>query len=169
MKKHVTLLFCLVSILYVFEGCSKEIPGPSGGLENTKWIPVHAIGRLDAGNLTITWDGDIDQDGCLKTTYMRDGAEIEYELVFDGYHFFKVKNKNLFSTFRLYMSSTESTPRGYYVKEGSLYLETLSSIGDSSSSMEIESKPTGKYETHIIEDFSADYITFDGVTYKRTH
>lgn len=166
MKKIIAIVPCLVSLLCLFEGCSKEIPGPSGGLDNTRWIPVYAEGRLDAGGLSITWDGDIDQDGCLTATYMKDGVEVEYEMVFDGYHFFKEKKKNLFSTFRLYTPGTESTPRGYYVKDDSLYLETLSTIGDPSSSMMEEPKPTGKYEAHIIKEFSADYLTFDGVTYK---
>lgn len=166
MKKFIAIVSSLVSLLCLFEGCSKESPGPSGGLDNTRWIPVYAKGSLDAGDLSITWDGDIDQDGCLKATYMKDGAEIEYELIFDGYHFFKEKKKNLFSTFRLYTPGTESTPRGYYVKDDSLYLETLSTSGGASASAPEDPKPTGKYEAHIIKEFSADYLTFDGVTYK---
>lgn len=168
MKKFVSSVVCLVSVFFLFENCSKEIPGPSGGLEDTRWIPIHAKGSINVGDISIAWDGDIDQDGCLMTTYLKDGAEIEYGLVFDGYHFFKDKKTNLFSTFCLSSPRTESAPRRYYNDGNSIYLETLSFSGVGSSSSWVDNpQPTGKYEAHKLDEFSADCIAFDGVTYKR--
>lgn len=153
--------------MFAVTSCSKEVPGPSGGLIDTKWIPVHAKGSVNSVDYSIVWDDDVNPDGSLTVKYMRNGEEVVFDLLFDGYYFFKDKNKNLFLNFRPSMPSVKSIQRRYYVKDGSLYLETLSTIGDPSSSMMEEPKPTGQYKAYILTEFSADYITFDGVTYKR--
>ena len=168
MIKTKEILFCLVSILFLFTCCTKEEPGPSGGLKDTVWIPVHAKGKFDTVGYTIEWDDDLKPDGTLMIVYERDGVETEFPMTFPAYKFYHEKRENLYMTFRVSSEYEKPISKKYYfIQNGKLYLEKSSHDGYSSSSAPQGLKPIGRYEEYVIENFTKDYITFGGVTYKR--
>ena len=166
MKKSV--LFLGIVFALILCACSKEEPGPSGGLNDTTWVPVWSKGEIVAPEYTVSWDGPVDDSGCLNSTYERDGRIIEYSRSFVGYHFYRDKRTNLYSTFSPGLQNTGGTPGKYYVEGGKLYLERIASSGSPySSASHSDPEPTGVYESYVLEEFTPDRMTFSGVTYEK--
>lgn len=154
-------------LFFLLSGCAKEIPGPSGGLKDTYWEPIHAKGELIGKEFTIKWDNDVDSEGGLSTTYYIGGDEVEYSMTFSGYHFYYENGRNVFSTFAVSAPNLESSPRMYYVSDGALYLETVFGSADYYSSSQKELEPTGKFEKFALEEHVSNRMAFAGVTYRK--
>lgn len=158
-------------LLYVFviflSGCNKD--PLTDGLLGTTWIPIHAVGGVEGSNYTIIWDDIIDENGALTVRYEHNGETIEYTMYFDGYKFYKQGSERVFSTFSLTHPDVISTPHGYYIKNNRIYLERVIPSGNSwTSSISADDSKT-KYSSSALVELSADRMTFDGITYKRTN
>lgn len=163
MHNGLTRILIVLSILLV--GCSK---GPQAdGLLGTTWVPVHAMGMINGPGYTVSWDDDIDENGVLVVQYERNGSIIDYEMNFSGYKFYSDKTEKMYITFSPAKPGTTSAPRRYYLQDSRIYLEKSASSGDPWSSSMSENTSETRFVSSLLVEFSADKMTFDGVTYRR--
>lgn len=173
--------FLIISaiMLFAFLSCSKNgesfrpDPVDVSGLSGTDWRPIHASGETLSGNSSITWDGDIDENGELVVHLNVNGTERDMKLSFMGISFRRKNERNLFG--RFYTADKNYTMiyyLRYKVENGYLYLEKVASGGSgnisSSSSSVIEMKGSDEYDSYLIDELTSTTLRFNGVTYERT-
>lgn len=167
MHKKFILCFLYVATAIIAVSCDKD--PLTDGLLGTTWIPIHAVGGIEGPNYTIIWDDVIDENGALTVRYEHNGETIEYTMLFDGYKFYKKGKEKVFSTFSLTHPDVISTPHGYYIKDNRIYLERVVPSGNPWTSSIGEDDSKTKYSSSALVELSADRMTFDGITYKRTN
>ena len=164
-NRFLTLGLIAMSVLC---SCSKnEVRDTSCGLNNTIWVPVWAKGEIAASGYTISWDGELDAEGGLTSTYVKNGETVEFTVSFRGYRFYRDGGTDRYVTFypgRNYESSVSGL---YYVEEGKLYIERISGGYSYGFSTPPELEPTGIYDPYVLDELSHDRLSFGGVTYRR--
>lgn len=171
-KSAIRPLICFIFIIcqsVIVVSCSKtalEI-----NLSDTYWIPVYAKGQDDKKDSDTRWEGTVDREGNLYTTYFKNGNAISVTRHYMGFHFFLSGTETVFYRFEPDNSGLKDLQRRYFLKKSKIYLETLKTdIEDlfSSSSIMSSSVLTGEYEEFTLRDVTDDSMTIDNVTYRKT-
>ena len=158
MRMRFSYLVLLAFTLLLAGSCSEDSKTVKNIYDD--WWPVHATGSQESAYFTAHWDGDLNDKGNIKVTFVdKTNPDIKFTETLNYKALSFKKDRKHFNYIDISTNDyTASKQLLFYVKDKKIYFEKTNEAG----------RGTGEYEEgKDITFVNNDHMKIDGVTYER--